>query len=330
MSESLNPSAYRELLRRFLEEDLGAGDITTDALVPAGLRARGELIAKVRLVLAGLDLFMEVFRLLDPSAAAEIARKDGDELRPGDSPAQVTASARALLSGERVALNLLQRLSGIATLTRSFVRAVAGTGVQILDTRKTTPGLRALEKYAVRVGGGRNHRMDLAEAVLIKENHIRMAGGVVAALLAAQSAKSRAAWIEIEVTNLDELRAALDGRPDVILLDNMHPAEVRHAVEQVRLAEGAPRESAPVPVNAPAPGPTPMPAPAPANYPVSHPASAAAHAPARKILIEASGGITLANVRAFAETGVNSISVGALTHSAPAADLSLEIEPCDG
>jgi len=295
MSESLEPSSYRELLRRFLEEDLGAGDITTDTVVPAGRRARGKLIAKAPLVLAGLDPFIEVFRLLDPSAVAEIGRKDGEELRPGESPVQVCALARTLLSGERVALNLLQRLSGIATLTRCFVREVAGTGVQILDTRKTTPGLRALEKYAVRIGGGRNHRKDLAEAVLIKENHIRMAGGVSSALQAAQPAKGRVAWTEIEVTNFDELRDALEHSPDVILLDNMQPAQVRQAIEQVRFTEGARREPA--------------------------------HDPARKIRIEASGGITLVNVREFAETGVDWISVGALTHSAPAVDLSFEIEP---
>jgi nicotinate-nucleotide pyrophosphorylase (carboxylating) len=292
ISESLEPSKYRELLRRFLEEDLGGGDITTDTVVPAGRRARGELIAKAPLVLAGLDPFIEIFRLLDPSAVAEIGRKDGEELRPGESPVQVLALARALLSGERVALNLLQRLSGIATLTRRFVREVAGTGVQILDTRKTTPGLRALEKYAVCAGGGRNHRKDLAEAVLIKENHIRLAGGVAAALQAAQSAKGRVAWTEIEVTNFDELRDALEHGPDVILLDNMRPTQVRQAVE---LVCRAPRE----------PG----------------------HDPARRIRIEASGGITLANVREFAETGVDWISVGALTHSAPAVDLSFEIEP---
>jgi nicotinate-nucleotide pyrophosphorylase (carboxylating) len=185
-----------------------------------------------------------------------------------------------------VALNLLQRLSGVATLTHQFVRAVAGTSTEILDTRKTTPGLRMLEKYAVRAGGGRNHRKDLNEAVLIKENHIRLAGGVSAALAAAQTAKNRAAWMEIEVTNLDELRAALAYNPDVILLDNMNPALAHQAVQQVR-----------------------------------------AHDPARKIRTEASGGITLANVREFAEAGVDWISVGALTHSAPAVDLSFEIEP---
>lgn len=286
MPEPFDPSDYRELLRGFLKEDLGAGDITTETVVPAGLRARGELIAKAPLVLAGLELFVEVFRLLDPSAAVEIGRKDGEELCPGQSPAQLRASARTLLSGERVALNLLQRLSGIATLTRCFVREVAGTGAQILDTRKTTPGLRTFEKYAVRVGGGRNHRRDLAEAVLIKENHIRLAGGVSAALEAARPAKGRAAWIEIEVTDFDELRDALGLGPDVILLDNMSPGQVCRAVEQVRRAEGA-----------------------------------------QEIRIEASGGITLANVRQFAGAGVDWISVGALTHSAPAVDLSFEIEP---
>jgi nicotinate-nucleotide pyrophosphorylase (carboxylating) len=286
MPENFDPADYRDLLRGFLKEDIGAGDITTGTLVPADRRARGELIAKAPLVLAGIDVFLEVFRLLEPGVVAEIARKDGDELGVGAIPARVSGSARTLLTGERVALNLLQRLSGVATLTRRFVRAVAGTGAQILDTRKTTPGLRALEKYAVRVGGGSNHRKDLAEAVLIKENHIRMAGGVSSALAAAQRAKGQAKWIEIEVTNLDELRDALAQVPDVVLLDNMRPAQVRQAVEQAHGANGA-----------------------------------------RKIRIEASGGITLSNVREFAEAGVDWISVGALTHSAAAVDLSFETEP---
>jgi len=286
MSPSLDASAWHHLLRSFLAEDLGPGDITTDSVVSPTQRARGEAIAKAPLVLAGIDLFVEVFRLLDSATQAEICCHDGEELKPGQIPARLTASARALLSGERVALNLLQRLSGVATLTQQFVRAIAGTGAEILDTRKTTPGLRAFEKYAVRAGGGRNHRKDLGEAVLIKENHIRLAGGVPAALAAAEAARGRAAWIEIEVTNLDELRSALAHHPDVVLLDNMSPALVRRAVEQVN-----------------------------------------AHDPARKIRTEASGGITLGNVREFAESGVDWISVGALTHSAPAVDLSFEIEP---
>jgi nicotinate-nucleotide pyrophosphorylase (carboxylating) len=286
MPPSLDVSTYHNLLRSFLAEDIGAGDITTETTVSSTQPGCGELIAKAPLVLAGIDLFVDVFRLLDSSTQVELCSRDAEELKPGQIPARVRASARALLTGERVALNLLQRLSGVATLTRQFVRAVAGTSAEILDTRKTTPGLRALEKYAVRAGGGRNHRRDLSEAMLIKENHIRLAGGVSAALTAAESAKGRAKWMEIEVTNLDELRAALAYNPDVILLDNMNPALVRQAVRQVR-----------------------------------------AHDSARKIRTEASGGITLANVREFAEAGVDWISVGALTHSAPAVDLSFEIEP---
>jgi nicotinate-nucleotide pyrophosphorylase (carboxylating) len=286
MSPLLDASACQNLLRSFLAEDIGTGDITTETTVSATQRARGQVIAKAPLVLAGVELFVEVFRLLDSTTKAEIFSRDGEELTPGKIPAQVTASARALLTGERVALNLLQRLSGVATLTRRFVRAIEGTGAEILDTRKTTPGLRALEKYAVRVGGGKSHRKDLAEAVLIKENHIRLAGGVSAALTAAQAAKGRARWIEIEVTNLDELRAALAHNPDVILLDNMSSSLVRKAVSEVRQ-----------------------------------------HAAPNKIRTEASGGITLHNVREFAEAGVDWISAGALTHSAPAVDISFEMEP---
>jgi nicotinate-nucleotide pyrophosphorylase (carboxylating) len=286
MSPLLDASACHNLLRSFLAEDIGTGDITTETTVSVTQRARGEVIAKAPLVLAGIELFVEVFRLLDITATAQIFFHDGEELAPRRIPARVDASARALLTGERVALNLLQRLSGIATLTRRFVHAIEGTEAAILDTRKTTPGLRALEKYAVRVGGGKNHRRDLGEAVLIKENHIRLAGGVAAALMAAQSAKGRAAWIEIEVTNLEELNAAFAHHPDVILLDNMSPSLVREAVGVVRK-----------------------------------------HSSPKKIRTEASGGITLDNVREFAEAGVDWISVGALTHSAPAVDLSFEIEP---
>ncbi len=286
MSPLLDASACHNLLRSFLAEDIGTGDITTETTVSAIQRARGEVIAKAPLVLAGIELFAEVFHLLDLTTSVEILCHDGEELTTGKVPARVNASARALLTGERVALNLLQRLSGIATLTRRFVRAIVGTEAEILDTRKTTPGLRALEKYAVRVGGGKNHRKDLGEAVLIKESHIRLAGSVSAALTAVQAAKGRVRWIEIEVTTLDELGAALPHNPDVILLDNMNPSLVRQAVEQV-----------------------------------------CKHSPQNKIRTEASGGITLENVREFAEAGVNWISIGALTHSAPAVDLSFEIEP---
>jgi nicotinate-nucleotide pyrophosphorylase (carboxylating) len=286
MSPLLDASACHNLLRSFLAEDIGTGDITTETTVSIDQRARGEVIAKAPLVLAGIELFAEVFRLLDLTTEVEIISHDGEDLTPGKIPAHVSACARALLTGERVALNLLQRLSGVATLTRKFVRAIEGTRAEILDTRKTTPGLRALEKYAVRVGGGKNHRKDLGEAVLIKENHIRLAGGVSAALKASQAAEGRAAWIEIEVTNLEELRAALPHNPDVIMLDNMSPTLVGQAVDEVRKRSAA-----------------------------------------KNIRTEASGGITLDNVREFAEAGVDWISIGALTHSAPAVDLSFEIEP---
>jgi nicotinate-nucleotide pyrophosphorylase (carboxylating) len=286
MSSLPDESARQSLLRSFLAEDIGAGDITTEATVSATQRARGELIAKTPLVLAGIDIFAEVFQLIEPATVAEICCPDGEYLQPGQIPARITATARTLLTGERVALNLLQRLCGVATMTRKFVQAIAGTSAEILDTRKTTPGLRALEKYAVQIGGGRNHRKDLSEAILIKENHIRLAGGVAAALTAAQAARGHAKWLEIEVTNLEELSAALQYNPDVIMLDNMNPALVHEAVTRVR-----------------------------------------AHDPERQIRTEASGGITIANVREFAVAGVDWISVGALTHSAPAADLSFEIEP---
>jgi nicotinate-nucleotide pyrophosphorylase (carboxylating) len=286
MPSSLDASACHNLLRSFLAEDVGTGDITTETTVSATRRARGEVMVKAPLILAGIELFLEVFRILDPGTKVELFSSDGEELTAGRVPAVMHASACALLTGERVALNLLQRLSGVATLTRRFVRAIEGTGAEILDTRKTTPGLRALEKYAVRMGGGKNHRKDLGEAVLIKENHIRLAGSVSAALTAAQAAKGRVACIEIEVTNLEELSAAIAHHPDVILLDNMNPSLVREAVDQVR------------------------------KYVVPN-----------KIRTEASGRITLQNVREFAEAGVDWISVGALTHSAPAVDISFEIEP---
>ena len=286
MPSLLDVSACHNLLRAFLAEDIRAGDITTRLTVSPTQQAQGEVIAKTTLVLAGIELFAEVFLILDPSAKVEFFLHDGEEIAAGTMPARVTASAHALLAGERVALNLLQQLSGVATLTRRFVRAIEGTGAAILDTRKTTPGLRDLEKYAVLMGGGKNHRTDLGQAVLIKDNHIRLAGGVSAALTAAMAARGQVAWIEIEVTNLEELRAALAHDPDVILLDNMESTLVRQAIKEVGL-----------------------------------------HSAPHKILTEASGGITLENVREFAETGVDWISVGALTHSAPAVDISFEIEP---
>jgi nicotinate-nucleotide pyrophosphorylase (carboxylating) len=282
----LSADSLRELLRGFLEEDIGSGDRTTEATVGAGQIAEGEFLAKSELVLAGLDVAMETFRLLDPNVEHKFVCRDGDRVLPGQTIAWIRGRARALLGAERVALNLLQRLSGIATSTRAYVDAVAGTGATILDTRKTTPGLRALEKYAVRAGGGTNHRLGLNDAILIKENHVRLAGGVAPAVRAAQAHRGGVKWIEVEVDSLAELDDALRERPDAILLDNFTPELAREAVGRARAFD-----------------------------------------PDRRIALEASGGITLANVRQFAEAGVDRISVGALTHSAPAADISLEIEP---
>ena len=282
--ETVNIPIDSEELRRWLAEDMPAGDITTEPIVGPERYARGELLAKAAMTLAGSGVFAAVFRLLDPEAQIEMDATEGEEIEPGRIPIRVRARARALLGGERTALNLVQRMSGIATATRRYVKAVEGTGSRILDTRKTMPGLRDLDKYAVRVGGGKNHRRDLSHAVLIKENHIRMAGGVRPALEAVATQRSRAAWIEIEVTNQDELKAAIECTPDVILLDNMTPEQTAACVQIVR-------ESG------------------------------------KKILTEASGGITLANLRSYAEAGVDWISVGALTHSTPSVDLSFEIEP---
>jgi nicotinate-nucleotide pyrophosphorylase (carboxylating) len=281
----LSSDALRDLLRRFLDEDIGQGDRTTEAIVRSDQRAAGEFLAKSPLVLAGIDFAIETFRLVDPKIEHAILCRDGDRVSPGQTIASIRGRAQALLGAERVALNLLQRLSGVATLTRAYVDAVSGTGAAILDTRKTTPGLRALEKYAVRAGAGANHRRGLDDAILIKENHVRLAGGVVPAIRAAQANRGAVRWVEVEVDTLAELDEALRERPDAILLDNFTPELARRAVARARERD-----------------------------------------PERRIAIEASGGISLANVRAFAEAGVDRISVGALTHSAPAADISLEIE----
>jgi nicotinate-nucleotide pyrophosphorylase (carboxylating) len=282
----LSADALRDLLRRFLDEDIGSGDRTTEATVRPDQRAAGQFLAKSALVLAGLDFAIETFRLLDQTLATRVLHRDGDRISPGQTIARLRGRAQALLGAERVALNLLQRLCGIATLTRAYVDAVAGTGASIFDTRKTTPGLRALEKYAVRAGGGSNHRRGLDDAILIKDNHVRLAGGVAPATRAALAGRGSVKWIEVEVASLAELDEALEERPDAILLDNFTPRLVREAVARARVID-----------------------------------------PDRRIALEASGGITLTNVRKFAEAGVDRISIGALTHSAPAADISFEIEP---
>jgi nicotinate-nucleotide pyrophosphorylase (carboxylating) len=280
----LDATVFRQQIAKFLQEDIGAADLTTEATVGPGQCALGRFVAKESMVLAGIEVALEVLRSLNSELSAEVSFPDGSLLKSGDTPAIVRGKARALLTGERVALNLLQRLSGVATLTQRFVDAVKGTGAEILDTRKTTPGLRTLEKYAVHVGGGRNHRLNLHEAVLIKENHIRMAGGIAPAIAAARKARTQAQLLEVEVTNLEEFKQAVQQSPDAILLDNMSPDVLGACVALARARNS-------------------------------------------KIVLEASGSISLQNVREYAEAGVDWISIGALTHSAPAADISFEIEP---
>ena len=276
----LDPAEYRDIVRRALDEDIGGGDVTTEATVGADQRARGVFLVKAECVLAGLVVALEAFRLIDADVHATMCRHDGDRCEPGQEEiASIVGSARALLTGERTALNLLQRLSGVATRARRFVDAAAGR-ITILDTRKTTPGLRLLEKYAVRAGGATNHRIGLYDAVLIKENHIHLAGGVRAALARVRAANARVP-IEIEAETLDEVDEALAAGAGFILLDNMSTADIREAVRRT----------------------------------------------AGRAKIEISGGVTLERIPELAETGADYVSVGALTHSAPAVDISFEIEP---
>lgn len=264
-----------------LAEDLGlAGDITTDAVIPPAARATGVFAVRKPGVIAGLDVAAAAFRHLDPAVSFEMLVPDGERVEVGAKVARVSGSARALLTAERVALNFVGRMSGIATLTRRYVDAVAGTRAAIVDTRKTTPGLRTLEKYAVRAGGGMNHRIGLFDAVLIKDNHIAVAGGVGAAIAAARARAGHMVKIEVEVDTLDQLAAALEHRIDAVLLDNMTPNQL---AEAVRIVDG-------------------------------------------RAITEASGGVNLETVRAIAEAGVDLISVGALTHSAPVLDIGLDIE----
>ncbi len=272
---------YASVVDAALAEDLGSGDLTTEATVPESSWTDARVVAKSAGVLAGRPLVERVFARLAVTCRVEGA-VDGDRLEPGQTVLRVEGPTRAILSGERVALNFLQRLSGIATLTRRYVDAVAGTGAVISDTRKTTPTLRALEKYAVRCGGGTNHRARLDAMLLVKENHIAAVGSVAAALeLARKLAGPRGLEVEIEVRNFAELEVALRGAPDRILLDHWRPADVRRAVER-RGGSGRPR-------------------------------------------LEVSGNLSLETVREYALQGAEILSVGALTHSAPALDLSLLI-----
>ena len=283
------------LLEKALLEDRATRDATTYACIDVDQRASATILAKQDCVLSGLGLvhrILDVFATLDgtvtshPEVISHTEIFDGVRLRKGQSIAVIVHNARVVLSCERVILNILQRMSGIATLTRKYVDAVEGTKAIILDTRKTAPGLRLLDKYAVTCGGGHNHRLDLSDGVLIKNNHIALAGGIVPALQRALRNRRGSETIEIEVRSLDELELVLQNGAEAVLLDNMTPEQIRQAVERVRASD-------------------------------------------RPVPLEASGGITLENVRAYAETGVNFISVGALTHSVNAVDLSMRISPRD-
>ena len=276
----INPLLIDDMVRAALNEDLGrAGDITSLATIPHGKAAQADFVVRKDGTIAGLAFAASAFRLLDPNLRFEALVQDGQAVRAGTCLARVSGEAIALLSGERVALNYLGRLSGIATLTAHYVQAVAGTGAQIVCTRKTTPGLRAAEKYAVKCGGGANHRFGLDDAILIKDNHIAVAGGIRPVLRAAKKAVGHLVKIEIEVDTLDQLREVIAEGADVVLLDNMNPATLREAVQMVN----------------------------------------------GRMKSEASGGVNLDTVRAIAESGVDMISVGALTHSASVLDIGLDI-----
>lgn len=269
----------RDFIATALAEDIGPGDITTEALIPPGVEGKAEIIAKETLVLAGVDVAREVFHQVNPKISFTPNYEDGSELAPSTIIATLEGPLASLLTAERLALNLIQRLSGVATMTRQYVRKIEGTKARILDTRKTTPGLRALEKYAVRVGGGKNHRFGLFDGVLIKDNHIAAVGSITEAVKRARERAPHILKIEVETETLEQVGEAISAGADIIMLDNMG---IETMLEAVRLING-------------------------------------------KALVEASGGINLDNVRQVAETGVDLISVGAITHSARAMDISMEI-----
>ncbi len=271
----------RALVKSALDEDGAFNDLTTIATVVSDRRARGHLVARAPGVLAGVALALEAFRTLDPKVTMRVDKEDGTQLAPGDSVLYLSGHARALLTAERVALNFMQRLSGIASMTARYVDAVSGTHAKILDTRKTTPGWRLLEKYAVRAGGGTNHRLNLSTAVLIKDNHLAAVDGDVGlAVRRARDLAPAGTRVEVECDRLDQVQAALDAQADIIMFDNMTPSQMTKCV---RLVAG-------------------------------------------RAITEASGGVHIDSVRAIAETGVDWISVGALTHSAPALDMALDFE----
>ncbi len=277
-----HPETYRDQLRAFLREDWGTQDWTTAAAPDRPMVAR--VVAKGDLVLAGLSVAREVFHLADPGLAVVLSAVDGQRVAKGTEVLRIEGSSHGILLAERVMLNLLQRLSGTATLTRKFVEAIEGTGARILDTRKTTPGLKLLEKYAVRCGGGVNHRLTLGDGVLLKENHLAAAGGIRAAVESGRRSAPNLVKIEVEVENLGQLKACLElPEVDGVLLDNMDLDQMREAVA-LRDRSG------------------------------------------RRLFLEASGNLSLERARAVAETGVDFLSVGALTHSAPSVDLSLRMD----
>ncbi|HXH51702.1 MAG TPA: carboxylating nicotinate-nucleotide diphosphorylase [Terriglobia bacterium] len=271
----------RKIISLALAEDFGEGDLTTSLTVPENTKARGIFYSKQPLVVAGLPVAEEVFRMLEPDYLWDAVIWDGTEVPAGQPLARVEGRAVTVLSGERVALNFLQRLSGVATLTRKFKDQLRGFKTELLDTRKTTPGLRILEKYAVRMGGGTNHRMGLDDGILIKNNHIAMAGGIGPAVERVRHERPAGMPIEIEIRTREELGEAIAAGADITLLDNMSPNEVADCVSFAR----------------------------------------------GRVLLEVSGGVSLEDIRAYAETGVDRISVGALTHSAPAVDINFLIEP---
>jgi nicotinate-nucleotide pyrophosphorylase (carboxylating) len=277
--EPLDPGIYRELVRRALAEDFGWGDVTTETVIDRDQKAHGVILAKSRCVLAGLDIASEAFRQLDPAVTVTAHRTDSDLCETGTIVAEYHGHAAPMLTAERTALNFLQRLSGIATLTRQFVDAADGR-IIVLDTRKTTPILRALEKYAVRAGGGTNHRAGLDDGILIKDNHVRLARGVGGAVTRMRKA-NREMPTEVEAQSLAQVDEALEAGAEIILLDNLSTADIAEAVRRCR----------------------------------------------GRAKTEISGGVTLARMGELAATGADYVSVGALTHSAPAVDLSFEIEP---
>jgi len=274
----------RRAVRQGLEEDLGEGDVTTSALFPSPIPARANIIAQQPLVVAGMAAAVQTFVTVDPSLNLSVLRKDGSQAKKGDTLLRIEGDGRSILMAERLALNFLQHLSGIATLTQQFCQAVRGNRVAILDTRKTLPGWRAIQKWAVALGGGKNHRRSLRDGILIKDNHLLLLNQKEAVREATRLAKSKAPsgmQTIVEVESLDEVTQAIAGKADIILLDNMTPAMVRKAVRLIK----------------------------------------------KRALVEVSGGITLKNIRVMAAAGPDRISIGALTHSAPATTMTLEFEP---